>query len=492
MTWFSKVPSSKKENSKITKDKSISLQFLDEAIERYHFIELLGWGGMGQVYKVYDQILDRSVALKIMNLGDSPQKSDINRFIREAKIISKLSHPNIIKLHEFGYEKTIPFFTMDLIEGTTLKTFIKETNLSFSDIQNIICKIAYALSYAHKSNIIHRDLKTSNIMINQRQTPFIMDFGLAKVISESDNLTKTGAIMGTLSYMSPEQAKGDENIDERSDIYSLGCILYEMVTHQVPFSGSPGKVISQILNENVQFPAKYEKKIPQYFQRACLKALEKEKDLRYQNVDAFLQDIMREGKIKVQTNRCKKIYFFMVCVLLSLIITGISYNIPKIHSTKHSLRTTPVSFDVSYDFPVKPIRLYKIFLLSARGKVLQRVKSGVKIQPGWYYLQGKCPGYTSIKKRIHIRMAQSLRIPIHFQRVKRALAFHFIDKKTKRLVEIKSITINGAKYNPQKRFRIGDILHFEIHFHLYKVIRKSVEVSEEKGTFIIDGEIERR
>lgn len=260
---------------------------------QYQIKEKIGQGGMGAVYKVYDASLDRHVALKVVLPSHELSPSQKERFIREAKAIAKIKHPNIVSVYEIG-EKPQSYFTMDLVVGQNLSEMIKSERIEISRACNLTAQLASALDAAHNKGIVHRDLKPSNIMIDGDGQALLMDFGLAKLEAEEEQLTRTGDILGTPEYMSPEQI--DPNfgeIDGRSDLYSLGVILYEMLTGLPPFSGTPIRVLWQKLNQRAQPPGELNSDVTKDLEAICLKAMEKNKSDRYQS-GAELADALKK------------------------------------------------------------------------------------------------------------------------------------------------------------------------------------------------------
>jgi len=250
---------------------------------------------MGVVYKAQDTKLDRIVALKFLPehlLCDEEAKK---RFVHEAKAASALNHPNITTVHEIDEVEGECFISMEYIEGKSIKELVEEKGFSIEEILKIAIQTAEGLSKAHQKGIVHRDIKSDNIMFTDDGMVKIMDFGLAKLRGVT-RLTKTGSTLGTLQYMSPEQAEGQE-VDHRSDIFSFGVILYEMITGQLPFKGEhEPAVIYSIMNETPEPLARYKANVPEGLQRIVDKALAKDKEERYQHADELLADLRREKK----------------------------------------------------------------------------------------------------------------------------------------------------------------------------------------------------
>jgi len=268
---------------------------IGKTISHYKILEKLGEGGMGVVYKAQDIKLDRLVALKFLPkhlLCDNEAKS---RFEHEAKAASALNHTNITTIYEIDEFEGECFICMEYVEGKSIKEIIREKKLSIEEILNIAIQVAGGLNAAHKKGIVHRDIKSDNIMLTVEGLVKIMDFGLAKLRGVS-RVTKEGTTLGTLSYMSPEQVHGIE-VDQRSDIFSLGVVLYEMITGQLPFKGEhEAAIIYSILNEAPEPLAKYKPNVPEGLQRIINKVLEKNRDIRYQQIDELRADLKKLPK----------------------------------------------------------------------------------------------------------------------------------------------------------------------------------------------------
>jgi len=251
-------------------------------INRYELLEKIGEGGMGTVYKAKCHLLNRFVAVKILKKELSNDEEYASRFKREATSIAKLSHPNIVNVHDVGADNNINFIVMEYINGKTLKQVIKENGkLNFEDTIDIVLQIAKALECAHKNNIIHRDIKPDNIMITDDKMVKVMDFGIAKV-ADAGTMTNSKNIMGTVHYFSPEQAKGNF-VDFRTDIYSLGIVMYEMVTGKVPYDAESAITIAMMhIHEPVIPPKEIIADIPENINQVILRAMQKEPIKRYQ------------------------------------------------------------------------------------------------------------------------------------------------------------------------------------------------------------------
>ena len=211
-------------------------------VSHYGIIAKIGAGGMGEVYLAHDSKLDRRVALKFLSFHLSQDESSRARFTREAKAAAKLDHPNIVPVHEVGEYQGRPFFAMAHIEGQSLREVIKQGKLTVSGAIDYCMQICEGLNEAHTAGVVHRDIKPCNIIIDTKNKPRILDFGLA-ILSGEEKLTKTGSTLGTVGYMSPEQIMSEE-VDGRSDIYALGVLLYELLTGGVPFPGKSAMAIA--------------------------------------------------------------------------------------------------------------------------------------------------------------------------------------------------------------------------------------------------------
>jgi eukaryotic-like serine/threonine-protein kinase len=269
----------------------------------YEIIKPIGIGGMGEVYLAKDKKLDRQVAVKILNEKLSGHESNLQRFISEAKAASALNHPNILTVYEFGEAEDAYFIASEYVEGKTLRGIINESRLSLSELLDISIQIAGALSTAHNARLIHRDIKPENVMIRPDGYVKILDFGLAKLIqpkqaiigfeaeSAIQNETAKGLIMGTVNYMSPEQAKG-EKVDERTDIFSFGAVIYEMIAGRTPFAGnSMSETFANLINQEPQSLSRFAANVPDELQRIVSRMLSKNKDERYQTMKEVLTDL---------------------------------------------------------------------------------------------------------------------------------------------------------------------------------------------------------
>lgn len=273
---------------------------MQEKIGFYKIIRKIGAGGMGEVYLAEDERLNRKIALKILPADVSNDRKKLNRFMQEARLVANLNHPNICTIYEVGETSETPFLAMELIEGETLTDKIKNNSLSLSEILQITTQIADALDEAHQNKIIHRDIKSSNVLINQRGQAKLLDFGLAKTVADevfeqdiTRAKTEEGMLIGTVQYMSPEHALG-KKLDARTDLWSLGVLLYEMTCGTLPFrAATQAGVFDEILNKPPIAPREINGEIPAELEQIILKLLEKDRDLRHQTASDLRADLKR-------------------------------------------------------------------------------------------------------------------------------------------------------------------------------------------------------
>ena len=259
-----------------------------QTLGRYHIVEQLGEGGMAIVYKAFDTRLERAVALKVIRTERMDDSQFLGRFEREARALAKLTHPNIVHINDYGEHEGLPYLVMDFIPGGTLKERIGAP-IPWAEAAWFLAPVAGGLDYAHKQGIIHRDIKPSNILITESGQPMLTDFGIAKMLQDdkSGNLTTSGIGMGTPEYMSPEQVMGSP-VDGRTDIYSLGIVLYEMVTGRTPYKAdTPMAIAIKLVNDPLPRPRQYVPGLPPQAEQVIFKALAKQTDDRYLDMGAF-------------------------------------------------------------------------------------------------------------------------------------------------------------------------------------------------------------
>jgi len=281
-----------------TNDKNIMTNLVGQTLNNYQIIELLGGGGMAQVYKAYHPGLDVYRAIKVIRPEFVNQPGFKERFQREAQAVAKLRHPNIVQAHDYGVQDNLFFMVMEFIEGQDLKDYLKQHGSirPFSEIAHIIEQVAAALHYAHQAGVLHRDIKPANIMLTANKQAILTDFGIAKILQRepAGEQTEAGVSIGTPAYMSPEQARGLPDIGPTADLYSLGIVLYEMLTGRVPYiADTPLAVILKVVNDPLPPPRTFSPDIPDVLQGVALKATAKNPAQRYQTGEAFIDGLKR-------------------------------------------------------------------------------------------------------------------------------------------------------------------------------------------------------
>jgi len=263
---------------------------IGKQLGRYHVVEVLGEGGMAAVYKGYDNRLKRDVAIKVILRGYAQREIFLKRFEREATAVAQLTHPNIVRVIDYGSEEGVPYLVMEYIPGGTLKDLMGKF-ISWKQAAEKLSHVARALAYAHKENVVHRDIKPANILVTKSGDLMLSDFGIAKTLG-ADNLTKltgTGVGIGTPAYMAPEQGMG-KDIDHRADIYSLGVVFYEMVTGRPPYEAdTPLAVMLKHMNDPLPRPKHFQPNLPEKVEKVLFKALSKDPNHRFLSMDDFAQ-----------------------------------------------------------------------------------------------------------------------------------------------------------------------------------------------------------
>jgi len=287
--------------SKREKGKVRPAELIGQSIDRYHIIEIIGEGGMAVVYKAFDKRLESEVAFKLLRtemLTVESQKTILDRFEFEAKALAKLNHPNIVSVIDYGDYRGTPWLVMKYMEGGTVKQFIGKV-MSPPEAARLLAPIASALAYAHSKDIIHRDVKPSNILVSQAGFPMLSDFGIAKIVAKQDfKLTQMGISIGTPEYMAPEQAKG--RVTKLSDQYSLGLVFYELLTGVKPYAAdTPVALVLKKVTEPLVRPSDVQAGIPEFVEQVMFKALSKEPEERYPTMQDFCNALEKIGKMEV-------------------------------------------------------------------------------------------------------------------------------------------------------------------------------------------------
>src|SRR6266851_4787007 len=270
----------------------------DEAprrIGKFDLLEELGLGSFGHVFRARDTELGRTVAIKMLRAGHLASREEVDRFLREARSAAQLQHPGLVALFETGQtEEGLFYLVEEFVQGETLTARLKAGRLGFRPAAELIAAVADALDHAHRHGVIHRDVKPSNIQLDAEGRPHLMDFGLARHETDESPMTMDGQVLGTPAYSSPEQARGESNaVDGRTDVYSLGVILYELLTGERPFRGNRQMLLLQVLNDEPRPPRQLNDKAPRDLETICLKAMSKAPARRYATAEELADDLRR-------------------------------------------------------------------------------------------------------------------------------------------------------------------------------------------------------
>ncbi len=290
-----KIPAEERGNDNVT---PASLE--GQTLGKYRVMEPLGRGGMARVYRAYHPQLDRYVAIKVLRSDLVEDEEFLTRFRREARAVAALRHPNIVQVFDSDVEGEIYYIVLELLEGDTLKTRLNDyrirgERMPLGEIARILLDVLDGLAYAHGEGMIHRDIKPANILLTRRGEAVVTDFGIAQMVGSTRH-TASGAMMGTLNYMAPEQGLQGQS-DVRSDVYSLGIVFYEMLTQRVPFDAdTPLAVLMKHLNDPLPLPRKIEPAVPEPLERVVLKALAKQPDDRYQSAGEMAEALVAAAK----------------------------------------------------------------------------------------------------------------------------------------------------------------------------------------------------
>ena len=276
-------------------NRSFDKSAVGTTIGNYEVLSILGRGGMGVVYKARHTKLNRIVALKIILHGVHGGGTALERFVSEAKSVAAMQHPGIVQIFEIAEHESLPYFSLEFVEGKDLQSTLKGTPWNPMSAAKIVATVCDAMQYAHDRQVLHRDIKPANILLDSDGNPKLTDFGLAKKIDGEDHLTREGAIVGTPSFMAPEQARGAlAEISTRSDIYSLGAVLYQLLTGRAPFvSDSAMDTLAQVINREPLQPRELQPGIPIDLETICVKTLQKDPATRYASCAEMAADLRR-------------------------------------------------------------------------------------------------------------------------------------------------------------------------------------------------------
>jgi tRNA A-37 threonylcarbamoyl transferase component Bud32 len=263
---------------------------IGENVGPYRILEQLGQGGMASVYKAYHAALDRYVAIKVLHPAFKEEPNFISRFQREAKVVARLEHPHIVPIYDYAEHNGQPYLVMKYIEGETLKARLNQRALTKEEAVEIAEAVGGALAYAHDQGVLHRDIKPSNVLLSHDGSIYLADFGLARIAQAGASTLSKDVMMGTPQYISPEQAQGKTQLDEGTDIYSMGVVLYELVVGRVPFNAdTPFSIIHDHIYSPLPVPSEVNPRVPKNVERILLKALSKVREDRFESVEALVQ-----------------------------------------------------------------------------------------------------------------------------------------------------------------------------------------------------------
>ena len=268
-------------------------EWIGRTVGGYQIAEEIGRGGAAIVYRAYQPQLERWVAIKVLSFAEAGSPEFLARFRREARAIAALRHPNILTIYDYGEEEGVAYIVMEYVPGGPLKSILTGRPMEWAKVAPLIIPVGQALEYAHSQGIVHRDVKPANILLARPDWPLLADFGLAKLLTPQQGITRPGTSMGTPDYLAPEQALG-EPVDHRCDVYSLGAVLYELLTGQVPLKGAtPAETLLRRLQESPLPPGRLNPQIPPLLERILLCALERDPAARYPTMGAMVEELQR-------------------------------------------------------------------------------------------------------------------------------------------------------------------------------------------------------
>ena len=261
----------------------------------YELLEEIGRGGQGVVYRARQKSLNRTVALKVIGLGQWATEAHLKRFRREAEAAASLNHPCIVPIHEVGERDGCCYFSMNFVEGGQLDQVVRDTPMSTRQAAELIAKVARTVHYAHEHGILHRDIKPGNILLDKHGEPHLTDFGLARLVETESTVTRTNEVLGTPSYMAPEQAVGEtKKLTSATDVYGLGAVLYQLLTGHPPFAGrTTYETVKLLLETEPRRPRLLNPKVDRDLSAICLKCLEKEPARRYASAELLAEELDR-------------------------------------------------------------------------------------------------------------------------------------------------------------------------------------------------------
>src|SRR5260221_4773047 len=276
---------------------------IGESVGPYRITEQLGQGGMATVYRAYHANLDRYVAIKVLHPAFKEDPTFLARFQREAQIVAKHEHPNIVPIYDYSEQNGEPYLVMKFIEGETLKARLGGEPLNLDETLGVMTAVGEALTYAHERGVLHRDVKPSNILLEKGVTPYLADFGLARMASAGESTLSQDMMLGTPQYISPEQAQGVQDLDGTTDGYSLGVVLYELVVGRVPFNAdTPYAIVHDHIYSPLPLPTKVNPQVPPAVERVLLKTLAKDRADRYSTASDMVEAFARLSRDPVLRN----------------------------------------------------------------------------------------------------------------------------------------------------------------------------------------------